>query len=285
MRCIECKEESWKETVCINCGLVFINRPIVNQSIRLLNKKTKEKESTNDFIHPLSPDIQYSHIYPKRSKNPDLNRAFKKQVRESRTSAHNYYVRAYTNIKKYASILNLPPMITYEAINIYRCIVNEDKDWFIKYGTKPSYLAFIKIAAKIHEFPLNNRQFMELTDYKVKEKRTKAYMDKKFNKAYVMAKDLLNIHFELPEHPKYIDYVCATLKLPYECARAIHELFTSMKRIFRFEYKLEGYILALYYMRFKAKHNLTLNKLEKLFEVSRITIGQRRDEIMRAVRK
>ena len=286
MKCPECNGESAREDVCTNCGLVVIEKNIVNRPTKSMKRILKEGRYRNVVQDPHSPDFLYSHVYPKNSRNPLLRRAFKTQIKKVKKDVKDYYVKAHAIIEKYCSILNLTSIIKNEALSIYKYIINKDGKFFYRYGAKPSYLAFIKIAAKIHEFPITNRQFMEMIDYKykIKEGQTMAYMDKKFNKAYVMTKKLLSIHFKIPVHPKYIDYVCESLKLPYRCARAIHRIFTIIKGFFKFPYKLEGYLLALYYITFKKDFNITLVKLEELFGISRITISSRKKELLKVMK-
>lgn len=284
MKCPECGKESEKDHVCVNCGLVFIDHPLDFRPTKSLNNYLKRKEYKNEFSYPLSPHIRYSHLSPSGSKRGTLRRAFKLQRKKRVKDKEHYYLKAYLHIKKYCALLNLSSVIVNEALNLYKNVIKKDDKFIQKCGTKPSYLAFIKIACRIHEFPLTNTKLMTLVNYKTKEKRTTAYMDRKFNKAYIMTLRLLQIRFEIPENPKYIDYVSETLQLPYSCANTVRKMFRSLRHCFRPECKIEGYILALYYIRFKHEFNLSLDILEKLFDVSRITIGTRRDEINKITR-
>lgn len=269
----------------MNCGLVLDPVWYDFNPIKIMNKRKAEKEYSNSWSHPLDPNLEYGHIYPKRIFNPELRRALQLQRKTEKKTDGDAYLKSFLSLKKYCSILNLPEQVKYEAINIYKCIIERDKDFFKKYGTKPSYLSFIKIACILHEFPLKNSQIIELVDYKVNEKRTTAYMDKKFNRAYISAKRLLGNIFKIPEKPRYIDYVCLTLDLPYECAVKVHKIYQKIKKRLRKEHKLEGYILALFYIMFKQDYGITLNRLEELFEVSRITISDRRKFLLKMVKK
>jgi len=284
MKCPECKKELYESYVCTNCGLVV--EPIYFDfgPVKIMDIKNKEKVFMNEWSHPLDPSIQVSHNFPTKSRNPTLRRAFNLQRREQHKGRMHDYMKTFLELKKICSFLNLPKNIFNEVINIYKCIIKKNRDFFKKNGRKPSYLAFIKIACRIHEFPLKNSQLIELVDYKVREKRTTAYMDKKFNKAYINAIKILGITFKIPEHPKYIDYVCNVLNLPYGCATRIHEYFTRLKNRIGTEYKLEGYILALYYILYKKEFKLTLDLLEEMFEVSRITISNRRNELLKVIK-
>lgn len=284
MKCEECGTELEEKFVCKGCGLVVEEVMFDKLPIQGYTEKDKDRTTYREWEGPLAPNIRYSHRFPKRPTNPALRRSFNIQRRqEKKDKAHKYMV-AFLEIKKCCSFLRLPNNVTNEVINIYRCVNEKETDFFKKHGRRPSFLAFIKIACRIHEYPMRNSQLIELVDYKLSGKRTTAYMDKKFNKAFMMTIKLLGIKFKTPEHPKFIDYACVNLFLPYGCAKMVHNIYRHYKHVFKPEYKLEGYILALYYILFKKNHRITLDHLEDIFEVSRITIGNRRKELLKVLK-
>jgi len=279
MECPLCKKNV-EGSVCRNCGCVLEEMVIDYRPIKSLNRNSGEKEYRNEFLSSFSPNIRHTHKHPRKVSNPDLKRAFRLERKIEKRDEKDLYLKAYLSLKKYCSILNLPTHIVNEAVGIYKEIVKKERNFFRKNGVKPSYLAFIKIACEIREFPLLNSKIMKLVDYKTIEKRrTVAYMDKKFNKSYIEAKRLLNLHFLMPKHPKYIDYVALVLNLPYKCATVIHKIFSNLRKYLNINMRIDGYILALYYIKFRKEYKFTLDHLEEVFEVSAETIRSKRREI------
>lgn len=285
MICKFCGKNSQREDVCTNCGVVYNTHTLDYSPVKRLDKKSKEKKYNVVYKHPLSPDIGFFQKYPKHAKNPELNRALKRQKKEKDNRDRVDYVKAYQAIKLIGDSLQLPKNIIMETINIYRCVKDKDDGFFRKYKLKPSYIAFIKISCQLNDFYIGNDELIEYADYCRKNKRLRGYMDKKFNKAYIETKKLLNIQIDEVKHPSYIDYVANKLELPYSCCVTIHRIYDNIRKYTQSQYKIEGYILALYYIKFSKKYKLSLSFLEKMMKVSRITISSRRDEILRMTKK
>jgi len=218
MKCPECNEESEREDVCTNCGLVFQDIIIDYQTPeRYMNKYTTDKEYQREFNYILDPDIRYMHSHKKKY--------YKKNTKVYR------YMSAYVDISKYCSNLQLPKLIMYEAMNIYINIRKKDPQFFRRYQKEPSYFAFIKIACKLHGFNLSKKELFsqQKTKYNLKnlfeiyKKRknkkeircphcsnifksevglkrhlsalNRKEIEKKFNKAYSKTIELLKIRF------------------------------------------------------------------------------------------
>ena len=110
------------ETVCGQCGLVINERilDIFHSGKRAFTRQEKEKrERTGSPISILLPDMGLSTIIDKNNiKNPDLKRAAKWNSRMS-WDKRNMLI-ATTELKRIASILNLPDHIKKAAIRLYK---------------------------------------------------------------------------------------------------------------------------------------------------------------------
>lgn len=277
MICPICGKRSNKKEVCTNCGLVVDMHPIQSNPRMWNDRKTRDRKYDNTFQHPLSPDIGYGHVHSRNTSCKDLRGAFNRQRKGFNNKEHRAYIHAYQYIKLLGGNLKLPKKVTLEAINLYRALLDKKPDFPIKYGLKVFYLVFIKIACKIHDYPISNGELKTFIDYPHKETNNIAYMDRIFNTAYQFTISVLKLKFIRPESPNYIIYVCSKLKLPQSCSIEIYKMYEKIKKYIKF--RLEGYIIALYYIRFKKKHGLTYRILEKEFEKSRLTISSKIKEI------
>jgi len=255
MYCYICKKDVYG-SVCKECGLVLEDHPIdytLPQKIRSKFNKDK-KVFVENFSHLLKPNIQYTNINDKKY--------YKKNTKEY------HYTKAYIEISKFCSMFKLGGMIKYEALNIYNNIYDKDKNFFIKYNLMPSYLAFIRLACKIHDFHINLKSIHNLCGIK------------KFNRSYTETIKLLHINVPNPENPRYIGYVGKTLNLDYKKIVLIYKYYKRMKKDF-INGKQEGYILALYLLTNK---NLTIKDLSVTFNISEPTISRRKKEVLKLVK-
>ena len=79
MICPECKEESTKDVVCTNCGLVFEDRPIDYSPSRLRKKEESEQSTHNIFRSVFLTNIEDStKVNLSECYDPNLKRALKK---------------------------------------------------------------------------------------------------------------------------------------------------------------------------------------------------------------
>lgn len=277
MICPICGKRSNKEEVCTNCGLVINTHPIQFKPKKWKNKKLNKQQYNNTFLHPLSPDIAYGHIHSRKTTSPDLRGAFNRQRKGYNNQAHRSYVRSYQYIKLLGGNLNLPKRVILEAINLYRVLAIKEPRFSVKYGIKPFYLAFIKIACKIHDYPISNGELKAYIDYNHRPTNNMAYMDRIFNNCYKFIVKTLELKFPRIQSPNYIIFACNKLGLPFSCATEVNRVFQKIKNYI--QYRVNGYILALYYMIFSKKYKITYRRLEETFETARLTISSKIKEI------
>lgn len=274
MKCEECGEEV-EGDVCKNCGLVYEDHPIEHGRKSVQPRKwditTLHSADIRVWEHPLSPKIR------KRS------RAFKPRYQKKYTDY--VYIKAYEAISKLCGQLRVPNNIKYEALNLFRDIRRLDEDFFRSYKLAPTYLACIKIACRILDFPITNQDLAEVIDYKIaNDSNNLAYMEKKFNKAYSAILRLYRLNIPTPEHPHYIDYACELLGLPYEFTAKIHKRYIAISRYMQPHYKMEGYILALIYIYGRDEYELYLSTLQEKFNISSITLSKRKNELLKCLK-
>ncbi len=275
MKCPECGKEVYDLHTCTNCGLVVDPMQYDFGPCKKMNGQKKEKEYDNEGMRPLDPSIQYTHIFPKRVRRPALRRAFKVQRKEQRESDAHEYMKTFLDIKKHCSVLQLPKIVIEEVLNIYRCTLEKEPNFFMRYGRVPSYMAFIKIACRIHDYIIKKSELNVLADYDLDNER-------KFNRPYMAILKMFKLIFPIPKNPNYIDYVCSILELPYSCAQKVRDIYKSLICVFKSGY-IESYILALYYILYKKEYKLTFKLLGETFEVSEISIMNRRKELMKVM--
>ena len=274
MKCEECGYETDGQ-ICKQCGLVIDDKPIAMGTHgfppRRWDITTLHSAEMFGWDSPLSPKIR------KRSKgfNPKYQKKYEDYV----------YVKAYEAISKLCAALQTPPMIKFEALNLFKGIRDVDANFFKRVKLAPTYLACIKIACKINDYPIMNYQLAEAIDYKLsKDKTNVSYMEKKFNRAYREILRLYNLKLKTPEHPRFIDYACSRLGLPYYFTVDIHRAYTTWKYYFKPHFRIEGYILALIYIYGKRIYSLTLKKIEEKFHTSALTISNRKKELLKVIK-
>ena len=271
MKCEDCGNET-DGIVCKFCGLVIEDNPIAFNNDGYPPKRyditTLYAAEMWGWDHPMSPKIR------KISKafNPKYQKIYKEYV----------YVKAYETISKLCASLRLPTMVKFEALNLFRGIRKKDKDFFRRNKLAPTYLACIKIACKITDFPITNYDLANVIDYKLNKDNTNlSYMEKKFNRSYREILKLYDLRIETPEHPNFIDYACNHLKTPPIFTTQVHGLYTNYRKFFKSHFKVEGYILALIYLYGKDEYKFTLKLLEKTFHISSLTISNRKNELLK----
>jgi len=271
MICEECGEEV-DGNVCKNCGLVIDIRPIAQNLIPLTYDEQDDRKTIpinhDTWEYPLAPKI--------RKIGKDFNLRYQKVYKDT------IYIKAYESISKLCASLKLSQIVKYEALNLFKGIRLLDPYFFRSKKLAPTYLACIKIACKIHDFPIQNYELANVIDYKLNANKNINfnYMEKKFNKAYRSILKLYNLRIISPEHPNFIDYACETLDFPYKFTKEIHEKYSKMRKYFQPHFKIEGYILALIYIFGYKEYNLTLKILAEKFHISSLTISSRKNEIV-----
>lgn len=275
MECEECGEEV-DGNVCKNCGLVVYSRPIIVNNLGYTPRKkditTLYSADYRSWEHPLSPNI--------RKAGMDFVPRYQKKY------VDYVYVKAYESITKLCSKLKMPKHIIYESLNLFKGLRKKDEDFFKHYELAPTYLACIKIACKIHDFPILNYELAQVIDYKTYSGTdgNMAYMEKKFNRAYRAILKIYKLYIPNPEHPNFINYACVRLNLPCEFATNIHKKYTAFSPVMQPHFRLEGYVLALIYIYGAELFGITLKQLGNEFHISSITISNRKNELLKYVR-
>lgn len=279
MKCEECGHET-NEQVCKNCGLVIDDKPIALGGNAYPSRRwditTLHAAEMHGWDSPLSPKTRKKGFGKTYIKNPKYQGKYEDYV----------YVKAHEGISKLCAQLKLLPVIKFEALNLFKGIRKIDPDFFKKNKLAPAYLACIKIACKINDYPIMNYQLAEVIDYRLaKDKKNVSYMERKFNRAYKEILRLYNLKIKTPEHPRFIDYACNILKTSIPFARQIHESYTVLRKYFQPHFRIEGYILALIYIRGRKEYKFTLKMLEVEFHTSSLTISNRKNEIAKILEK
>jgi len=275
MKCEECGKEV-DGTTCKNCGAVYDIRPI---ALNYDGYPAKKSDITTLYAsemwsweHPLSPKIRKTS----KAFNPKYQKKYEDYV----------YIKAYESISKLCANLKLPKNIKNEALNLFRGIRTKDPYFFKRMKLAPTYLACIKIACRLNDYPILNHDLAVVIDYKLnKDSKNLAYMEKKFNRAYRAILKLYNLKIENPEHPKFIDYACNLLKTPNDFAVLIHDMFTKTKKYHQPHFRVEGYILALIYLFGRQRFGFTLKFLDNKFHISSQTISNRKNELKKVIKK
>lgn len=270
IKCEECGKGT-NGTVCKNCGLVIDIKPLATEndgySRRREDATTLYSAGHRVWSHPLSPDIRKTSM----AFNPKYQKEYVDYV----------YVKAYEAIGRVCSQLKLPQNVKYEALNLFKGIRKKDANFFQSYKLGPTYLACIKIACKINDFPIFNNDLASVIDYQSDiSSRNVSYMEKKFNRAYRAILKLYKLNIKTPEHPTFINFVCNKLGLPYPVAIDIHGVYTRIKKFFQPHFRVNGYILALFYIYGSKKYSFYLKTLEEMFHTSTKTIINRKNEIL-----
>jgi len=261
--------------VCKNCGFVIDDRPIASNSLGYIPRKmditTLYSEGGRVWEHPLSPNI--------RKKSQAFIPRYQKKYEDY------VYVKAYESISKLCASLRLPQNIKFEALNLFKGIRKLDEDFFRYNKLAPTYLACIKIACKINDFPLSNYDLASVVDYEsaIDVDNNVSYMEKKFNKSYRAILKLYDLNIKEPENPRFIDYACEKLDMPYNFTKKVHYIYSRLRETFQPHFRIEGYILAIIYLCGDGK--FTLKMLENEFHTSSITISNRKNELLKYVKK
>jgi len=271
MNCEECRT-TMDGCVCKGCGLVTDDRPISMNNNGYPQRKeditTLYSANYRSWTHPLSPNIRVA------------SKAFK--PRYQKKYVDYVYIKAYESINKLCSQLKLTQNIRFEALNLFKGIRKLDPNFFKSNKLAPTYLACIKIACKINDFPILQHDLANAIDYETEvDRKNVSYMEKKFNRSYRSIIQLYKLYIKQPEHPNFIDFACNRLGLPYDFTSKIHHVYTLIKETFKPHFRLEGYILALIYICGNKRFGFYLKTLEEAFHTSSKTIINRKNELLK----
>lgn len=289
MNCDGCGEELYKTIVCTNCGLVSEELDIRGNLPPLTynNNKTLKKYNLI-FTGPLSPDMEYLHRYARKSSNSELNRALSWQKKERNKTEKKKYFRDYKDIERICKYLQVPKTVLYEALNI-RKQIGKTGNYFDR-KTYYKNIACVKIAMRICDFPVNEKDFIQLMkNYPIIERgegvrlrgnEIKREIDKKYTE--IMYK-YLKINIPSPESPNFISYACEKLKIPLRK----YELYTKYAECrdkFNPSCSIQGYVLALIHILYAKSDKIKIITMEEEFGVNRLTISSRKKELMRMLK-
>lgn len=254
--CPECGTKMEDFIVCRNCGLVIEDRPIDYSSSQMRkNLKLAKKEFQREVYGPMSPNINFMRMGNGR-------KYYDKNTKEY------LYTKAYVKISSICSSLQISKTIRNEALNIYNEMRKKEDNIFLKYGNSACYTAFIRIACKIHDYPISVN---ELLSYNSQNEH-------KYNKALFKTKKELNIKFCRNEN-SFIDKIAAELGIEYKYAQKVREIYNRMKK--SFVGNQNNYIIALYKL---VVPNLRSVRLSKQFNVTTVTISNKIKEIKRLIK-
>ena len=274
MECEECKKD-FDGDVCKNCGLVYNARPIASNNLGYVQRRmditTLYAPNSRSWEHPLSPNIRKES----RSFIPRYQKNYEDYV----------YVKAYEAISKLCASLDLNRTIKMEALYLFKGIRCIKIDFFKHNKLAPSYLACIKIACRIHDFPISSHELASVIDYEseIDMNKNVSYMEKKFNKSYRAIIQLYKLKIPEPQFPNFIPYACNRLGVDHDFITRIYSIYGKMKKIFQPHFRVEGYILAIIYLC--GNGTFTLKDLEQQFHTSSITISNRKNELLKYVKK
>jgi len=284
MICSECQENSTEKMVCTNCGLVFEEINIkTNLLPRKHPRKNKKEPYGGSLIGDLSPDIEYTHQYAKHSSIENLDRALGRQKQERQKTEKNFYFRDFKDIQRICDYLQLPKTIINEALNI-RKQIGKNSDYFNRKGYYKN-MACVKIAAKIHDFPVNEREFIQLTKgfplikkgtiVRLRGNETKKEIDKRYREIIY---NYLKISIPPKKRPNFITYACNYLNIQhYE--ENIYLIYGVLQKFLNPSWSIKGVILALIHSMYGKENKIRIIDLENLFNINRLTISSRKKDL------
>jgi transcription initiation factor TFIIIB Brf1 subunit/transcription initiation factor TFIIB len=258
--------------------------PIFEQ--KKIDKKERDTPEPlyNEFFSPLSPDMEYRHIYALKANNQELNRALWRQKMKYRKTEDYFYNKDHTEIGRICAALQLPFIVRQEAFNL-RLQIGKSNLGYFKKKNALRCIAIVKLACKIRDCPIDEKDLISLTKTYIKEDvkinlrndETKRKVDKEYVE---LRKKVPDLKFPpIPDHPQFIAYACDKLGLDQKFETQVYKVYSKIKKSFRPEYSLKGYILALIYL-LDTKRRVKFKDLEKGFNISSATLLARRKEIL-----
>ncbi|MCP4651699.1 MAG: hypothetical protein GY853_16680 [PVC group bacterium] len=234
------------------------------------------------FRHHLEPDLEFSHMFPKKSKNKELNRALQKQRKKWNKGYIDYYAVAYKHVTMLCSYLQLSTIIKHTTLQLIKKMMDINEKFFTL-KTKGEYriLACLKIACEIREYFLPERLLISMAREQTEEyvNLLTSSVKKNINKEYALIKKELKIMISFPEKPNLISHICNELGLSQRRETELFIYYGVIRRYLNRIYKLKGYIVGLIYILYKDECDIKLTDLEQKFEVNRATIYSRKAEL------
>lgn len=290
MNCDDCGKELYKTLVCTNCGLVSEDLDLRTDLPPVkYEENDKNKGGEYFFFGPLSPDIEYSHKYAKKSSSVELNRALSWQKKERNKTEKKKYFRDYKDIERVCAYLQLPKIIFRECLNI-RKQIGKNGNYFDR-KTYYKNMACVKVATHIHDYPLDEKEFIQMMKgYPIIEKGGEIRLrgneiKREIDRKYVeILNKYLKIRILLPKKPNFISYACNKLNITNH-QFDIYKLYEKTRKYFNPSCSINGYILALIHLLYSKSNKIRVLTLEKIFGVNRLTITSRKKDLKRIFKK
>jgi len=184
-------------------------------------------------------------------------------------------------IGRICSALQIPFVVKCEALNIRKQVGKEDETYFNR-NNQYKCAACIKLACRIHDFPLSEKELISLTigypepvdsmDVKIKGSEFKRNIDREF--LNLLRKTKLNLQ-RFKKSPNYISYACGKLGLGPEEEMKIREVYQRDMKYYKKEYGPNGYILALIHIFYGEERGIRLIDIVNKMGVSGTTVSAR----------
>lgn len=275
MKCDDCGAEVNPERgVCINCGLVAIDRPIVS----IPSRDYDGDEPKGSFMKNI--DIKRTTTHSRRTTNPELQRAFYKEDLFKDGNPIDYKI--IVELDRMCSALQLSDKISEEAYFIYKSVLKKDPDYFKKnYFRYAALAAYIVLAARMHGRALRIRDISEFS----------TEQEKHIRNAFRDASMMLDLQI-ITKMNMYLTEALNKL-LPFENPQ---DVIRFQKKILKYIDVMEknmnlsgkrpdGYVAALIYILGKTEFKLKLKQIAKTLKLSVPTITSRRNELIRFFNK
>lgn len=256
-----------EEKVCKNCGLVYIEKEIVNLPQRNTEDKIYMMESS---VSSITPDLESHTYHSKNTSNKELNRAFAREI-YYQDNDKNYY-SGMIEIKRIGQNLSLSSTIIAEACFIYKKLLKDN--FFKKYHRKNATIAAtLFIAAKKWECPIIFSSISEAADIplsKIRDAFIILMKEYDFRLPRSRLKEIINIYwnkFNEKDFQKYIKML--------EIAEEIEKTCKTMGK------SPMGYAAAIFYLVL----DKTRKEVSEIMDVSMKTITVRKQEISKIIKK
>lgn len=270
--CKECGGVIMKGT-CTGCGLVYEDREIVNLPERNYDK-IEEKSIMSEMVN-----LKYMTTHSKKTSNKELKRAFNK---EKMFNGNPNEYRILVEIMRLCGALKLTETIQNEVINIYKYVLRSNPNHFKeRYFIYASLAAYVLIACRMHDYPIQMSDVFEFSDENEKHIR-RAYMDTirllnfnpsqslKMYVSYGVKKILKNKNpIEVMDFEKKVTKLAEMLENNYN---------TSGKQPL-------GYVAAIIYMYGKNKYRMKIKDVADALKISMPTISARIREIQKIIKR
>lgn len=243
MRCPECGERILDD-VCIGCGLVIDDRPIIRGIVSYdEGDERKDPEKSISYISWDDPDIGFKTYHSNKTKNKRLKFAFKTEKKTQKKQIFGIsYLNGKNEIERICNNMGLSKTVTDDAIRYLR-ILTIDGSIQKSYKKYATYAALVVISARfLTRLPISFAEIAQHTNENIKSIK-KAYQ--KLRKELKIAhnpfylEEVVAYHCNLlgivnNEQKKCIDYAkkikITTGRIPYGYSAAVIRIITRRSR-------------------------------------------------------